>query len=54
MRRDELRALEDILTRPGDHWLEDVGLTRDDAQRLACRHRLHRIADWTCLRGRGL
>ena len=51
---DERRALEDIAAKPHKHWLEDAGLTRDDALRLLRQRRLHTIADRCRLRGRGL
>ena len=48
------RALEDIVARPHEHWLEDAGITRDEAHRLLDRQRLDRIAEWMRLRGGGL
>ena len=53
-RRDERLALEVISAKPDTHWLEDAGLTRDDAARMMEEQRLHRIAEWSRWRGRGL
>lgn len=46
-RAAERRALRDIVHKPHDHWLEDAGLTRDEARRLQARSILYRIADRT-------
>lgn len=42
----ERRALRDIVGKPHDHWLDDAGLTRDDAQRLHKQSNFSRIANW--------
>jgi len=42
----ERRALRDVVQKPHDHWLEDAGLTRDEAQRLLQEATLHRLAEW--------
>lgn len=42
----ERRALRDIVQKPDDHWIEDAGLTRDEAQRLLQQSTLHRLAEW--------
>ncbi|TKT77383.1 hypothetical protein [Aquamicrobium sp. LC103] len=50
---DNRRALADI--EPRATGLEDAGIiTREEAGHFLERQRLHRIADWTRLRGRGL
>lgn len=41
----ERRALRAIVQKPHDHWLEDAGLTRDEAQRLLEQSTLHRLAE---------
>ena len=45
-RAAERRALREIVQKPHDHWLEDAGLTRDEAHRLSEQSRLHRLAEW--------
>lgn len=45
-RAAERRALRDIMRKPDDHWLEDAGLTRDEAHRLLGQSTLHRLAEW--------
>ncbi|WP_147272157.1 DUF1127 domain-containing protein [Phyllobacterium salinisoli] len=41
------RALADILARHDEHWLDDVGLTREEARRILKKPLLRRIRDWT-------
>ncbi|WP_166507064.1 hypothetical protein [Frigidibacter mobilis] len=48
----ERRALRDIVQKPHDHWIEDAGLTRDEAQRLLEQSTLHRLAQWIRAGGR--
>lgn len=48
----ERRALRDIVQKPHDHWLEDAGLTREEAQRLLEQPTLHRLAEWLRAGGR--
>lgn len=52
LRAAERRALRDVTRKPHDHWLEDAGVTRDEAQRLLEQSTLHRIAEWMRAGGR--
>jgi uncharacterized protein YjiS (DUF1127 family) len=52
-RRQRRQALEDVLAKPHDHWLHDAGVSREEAHRQLQEDRLHRIAMWASLRGRG-
>ncbi|PRD43326.1 hypothetical protein C5748_11470 [Phyllobacterium phragmitis] len=46
------RALGDILAKHGDHWLDDVGISRDEALRVLKRSLLRRIIEWARTDGR--
>lgn len=50
----EPRGPEDSVAMSRDGGLRDAGLARDEAGRVGEQRRLHRIAEWTRLRGRGL
>jgi len=40
------RALVDILDKHDDHWLEDAGLSRDEARRILKRSFIRRLMKW--------
>lgn len=50
---EQRRALQDIAARHHDRWLEDAGLTREEAHRILQRSWLHSVAEWARTRGGG-
>ncbi|KXF78861.1 hypothetical protein ATN84_03615 [Paramesorhizobium deserti] len=40
------RMLADILDKHDDHWLNDVGLSRDEARRILKRSFIRRLMEW--------
>lgn len=53
-RAGQPRNPEDMVAMARDCGPRDVGLAPGEAGRVSEQRRLHRLAEWTCLRGRGL